>query len=278
MIWACGDMMCRGFLLGATAGRTTLNGEGLQHQDGHSPIMASTIPNMKSYDPAFGYEVALIVKDGIRRMYTNGENIFYYLTVYNENHPMPALPDHEGIEESILAGGYCYRRSSSKGLQVNLLSSGSILQQALVAAEKLEVMGFAVNIWSITSFIELSREADECERSNRLQQDKPARTSFVENLFKDEQGIFVAATDYMKALPNMIAKWIPGPYVSLGTDGYGVSESRPDLRDYFEVSCDYIVHAALAEMKHQDSISVEMFDDLVSQLSIDIDKPNPTDR
>ncbi|QFU77205.1 pyruvate dehydrogenase (acetyl-transferring), homodimeric type [Halioglobus maricola] len=278
MIWACGDMMCRGFLLGGTAGRTTLNGEGLQHQDGHSHVTAATIPNLKSYDPAFGYELAVIIKDGIRRMYTEGENIFYYLTVYNENYAMPEMQDVGGIEESILAGGYCYKRSTGDDPAVNLLSSGPIIQQALQAADTLESMGFSVNIWSITSFIELAREAEECERINRLSSPGGSITPFIEKLFANEEGIFVAATDYMKALPNMIAKWVPGPYLALGTDGYGVSESRPALRDYFEISRDYIVHASLTELLRQGTIDSVRFSELSAELSIDPGKPNPTDK
>jgi pyruvate dehydrogenase E1 component len=278
MIWACGDMMCRGFLLGGTAGRTTLNGEGLQHQDGHSHVLASTIPNLKSYDPAFGFELALIIKDGIRRMYSEGENIFYYLTVYNENYTMPEMPDIEDIEESVLRGGYCYRKSSADGPTINLLSSGSIIQQALLAAEQLEAQGFAANIWSITSFIELARDAEETERLNRLTSTGDTAKSFVENLFADEEGIFVAATDYQKALPNMISKWIPGTYVTLGTDGYGVSESRPCLRDYFEISADYIVHASLTELHRQGQIDADQLTQAIADLDIDPSKPNPTDK
>ena len=281
MIWACGDMMCRGFLLGGTAGRTTLNGEGLQHQDGHSHISASTVPNLKSYDPAFGYELALIIRDGIRRMYTNGENIFYYLTVYNENHAMPALPAIDDIEERVVKGGYCLRRSDKQGEVINLLSSGSIMQQALAAADRLEAMGYAVHIWSITSFVELSRDAENCERWNRLHAHQPEQApqrAYVEELFAGEDGLFVAVTDYMKALPNMISKWVPGHYVTLGTDGYGVSESRPDLRDHFEISTDYIVHAALVGLQQIGKITLQMLIEQQQTLAIDSNKTNPADR
>lgn len=279
MIWACGDMMCRGFLLGGTAGRTTLNGEGLQHQDGHSHIYASTVPNMKTYDPAFGYELAVIIRDGIKRMYTDGENIFYYLTVYNENHEMPAIPAIEGIEEQIVKGGYCLRKSDNKGSVINLLSSGSIMQQVLRACERLEGMGFAVNIWSITSFVELSREAENAERYNRLHPNsKTPQSSYISELFADEDGLFIAATDYMKALPNMISKWVPGHYVTLGTDGYGVSESRPDLRNHFEVSDNYIVQAALAGLQQTGKITAKTLAKHMQSVAIDSEKPNPTDR
>jgi len=278
MIWACGDMMCKGFLLGGTAGRTTLNGEGLQHQDGHSHILASTVPNMKSYDPAFGFELAFIIRDGIHRMYSLNENIFYYLTVYNENHAMPAMPETQGLEQAVIQGGYCFKRSTSNGEQIHLLSSGSIMQQALAAAEKLELMGFAVSIWSITSFTELSREAEACERWNRLHPEAEPRESHVQHLFGKESGVFVAATDYMRALPNLIAKWMPAPYVVLGTDGYGLSEARPELRRYFEVSSEYIVHASLASLYKRGEISLVRLNELTAELNIEADKADPAQR
>ena len=248
MIWACGDMMCRGFLLGGTAGRTTLNGEGIQHQDGHSHILATTVPNLKSYDPAFAYELAIIIREGIRRMYEDGENIFYYITVYNEGYRMPPIPEQDDIETKIIKGGYCLRRSRKQGELIQLLASGSIIQQAITAADRLEEMGYGVNIWSITSYTEMSRDADACERLNRLHTDKPAVTPYVQKLFEDERGIFIAASDFMKSLPNSIARWIPSPFIALGTDGFGLSETRDDLRNYFEISADYIIQAALAEM------------------------------
>jgi len=283
MIWACGDMMCRGFLLGGTAGRTTLNGEGLQHQDGHSHILASTVPNLKSYDPAFGYELALIIRDGIRRMYGNGENIFYYLTVYNENHAMPALPEIDGIEERIVKGGYRLRHSEGDGEPVHLLASGAIMQQALAAADRLEALGHAVQVWSITSFTELAREAEDCARWNRLHAHLPAtewapRRAYVEQMFTGERGVFVAVTDYMKALPAMIARWVPGRYITLGTDGYGLSEARADIRRHFEISADFIVHAALAGLHESGSIPAQTLVEQQRALAIDPDKPDPAAR
>lgn len=272
MIWGCGDMMCRGFLLGGTAGRTTLNGEGLQHQDGHSHIIASTVPNMVSYDPAFGYELAIIIRDGIRRMYTEQEDVFYYLTVYNENYAMPAMPEGEGVIEGILKGGYCYRRSAKKkGEIINLLSSGSIMQQALQAAESLEESGYRVNIWSITSFIELEREAQACERWNRLHPDEAPKEPYVKTLFKDEEGVFVAATDYMKSLPNSIARWMPESYTVLGTDGYGLSESRECIRDYFEISSRCISQAAISLLYSSGRIDRKRMDKLIAALGLEID-------
>lgn len=278
MIWSCGDMMCRGFLLGGTAGRTTLNGEGLQHQDGHSHILASTYPNLKSYDPAFAHELVVIVRDGIKRMYEQQENIFYYLTVYNENHLMPGMPEQGGTEEGILKGGYCFRRSAAKGKKVHLLSSGSIMQQALTAAEKLEAKGFSVDIWSITSFTELSRDALACERYNRLHPDQPARVPYIQQLFAEEEGVVVAVTDYMKSLPGAVAEWMPLPYTVLGTDGYGLSESREAIRDFFEISPDYIVQAALVSLLQEKTITAKTYQKHLADLAIDADKIDPASR
>ncbi|WP_101758966.1 pyruvate dehydrogenase (acetyl-transferring), homodimeric type [Oceanicoccus sp. KOV_DT_Chl] len=282
MIWSCGDMMCRGFLLGGTAGRTTLNGEGLQHQDGHSHILASTYPNLISYDPAFAFELAIIVREGIRRMYQQQENIFYYITVYNENHLMPAMPETDGVEEGVLKGAYCFHRSEKKaGEKIHLLSSGSIMQQALAAAQRLEAMGYSVDIWSVTSFNELYREAEQCERWNRLHPVAEPKIPYVQHLFAAEQGVFVAATDYMKSLANSIAQWMPigdSSYTALGTDGFGISESRDSIRDFFEVSPDYIAQAAITGLYKTDKISRQQLLDQLSLLAIDADKINPVDR
>ncbi len=280
MIFSGGDMLCRGFLLGGTAGRTTLNGEGLQHQDGHSHIMASTIPNMKSYDPAFGYEVAVIVRDGIERMYEKQEDIFYYLTLYNENHSMPALPQSEGVLEGIIKGGYCYHRSELKNAnaeqKIHLLSSGSIMQQVLIAAKQLEDDGYSVDIWSMPSFIELAREAEGCDRWNRLNPDQAAKVPYLEQLFKNEQGVFIAATDYMKSLAEGIARWMPKNYLALGTDGYGLSEARPELRDHFEVSAPYIAHAALYALHKNNHLSLTKLQNAMAKLNINSNKIDPT--
>ncbi|NIB42491.1 pyruvate dehydrogenase (acetyl-transferring), homodimeric type [Pseudomaricurvus alkylphenolicus] len=279
MIWAGGDMMSRGFLVGGTAGRTTLNGEGLQHQDGHSHMIASTVPNLISYDPAFGYEVAVIVQDGIRRMYQQQENIFYYLTVYNENYPMPALPDREDVEQGILKGGYCYRRSDKqRGEWVQLLASGSIMQQALVAADLLEAQGYRVNVWSITSFVELERDALACERFNRLNPLQTPRQSHLQTLFANESGVYIAASDYMKALANGIARWVPGPYDVLGTDGYGLSEAREPLRDFFEISANHIAYAAVVALYRQGGVDAEQVRQQAQLLGIDPGKLDPLER
>lgn len=276
MIWSCGDMMCRGFLLGGTAGRTTLNGEGLQHQDGHSHVLASTVPNMLSYDPAFGYEIAVIVRDGIRRMYTENENIFYYLTVYNENHLMPELPEKDGIEEGILKGGYCFKRSEkTQGEVINILSSGSIMQQALIAKARLEGIGYQVNIWSVTSFTELQREAESCERWNRLHPQDEPKKPYVSQLLGKEKGVFITATDYMKSLARGIEQWLPGRYEVLGTDGFGLSEARDELRDHFEISDKFITHAALYALYREDIISSEDFEKHCGLLDVEPDKRDP---
>ena len=293
MIWSCSDMMCRGFLLGGTAGRTTLNGEGLQHQDGHSHVLAGTYPNLKSYDPAFAFELAVIVREGIRRMYQLQENIFYYITVYNENHSMPAMPDDESVHDGIVKGAYCLQRDSRGGAdgnsqngadkKIHLLSSGAIMQQALAAATLLKAMGYSVDIWSVTSFNELYREADDCERWNRLHPLAEPRRSYIESLFADERGVFVAVSDYMKALPNSIARWMPdagrdSAYVVLGTDGFGVSESRQAIRDFFEISPDYIAQAAIGALYKLNKVDAATLQQQLATLNIDTEKINPADR
>ena len=261
MIWSCGDMMCKGFLLGGTAGRTTLNGEGLQHQDGHSHILASTVPSLLSYDPAFGYEVAVIVREGMRRMYEEQEDIFYYLTLYNENHLMPDMAEvlavtdqtQEALVQSILQGGYCFSRTSDAPAQIHLLSSGSIMQQVMAAVSQLEKMGFNVVIWSMTSFVELQRQAMAVDRSNRDADAtaKDQQVSNLEQMFAGQSGAFVAVTDYMASLALGIAAWMPEGYEVLGTDGFGLSESRPALRAHFEVDAKTIVRVALINLRRQ---------------------------
>ena len=277
MIWACGDMLCRGFLMGGTAGRTTLNGEGLQHQDGHSQVVAQTVPNLKSYDPAFAYELAVIVREGIRRMYEAQENLFYYLTVYNETYPMAAMPDEAGVEEGILQGMYCYRRAplaAREKPKAHLFGSGPILLEALRAQELLAELGVAADVWSVTSYNELYREAEEAERWNRLHPSAPRRTPYVARLLGQETGVFIAASDYMKALANRIARWVPGPYHILGTDGFGLSESRPALRDYFEISAEHIAIAALHGLVEQGTLDVSVLEAAIARYGIDPDKPS----
>jgi pyruvate dehydrogenase E1 component len=256
MIWACGDSLCRGFLIGGTAGRTTLNGEGLQHQDGHSPLVAQTVPNLVTYDPAFAFELALIVRDGIRRMYERQEDVFYYLTVYNENYRMPVMPP--GVEDGVLRGLYCYARSAGAAPSspvINLLASGSLMQQALAACDLLRARGFAVNVWSMTSAGELYRDALACERWNRLHPLEAPRVPYVDATLREAGGVFVAVSDYMKALGDLLSRWVPGPYTTLGTDGYGLSESRAALRAHFEVGAADIALAALDLLKRAGSRS-----------------------
>jgi len=275
MIWACGDMLCRGFLLGGTAGRTTLNGEGLQHQDGHSPLYASTVPNMRCYDPAFAYELAIIVRDGIDRMYHRQEEIFYYLTIYNENYPMPEMP--EGCEEGIIKGMYRYVSSDTAvadNRKAHLFGSGSIMTEVLRAREILEARGISTDIWSVTSYNQLGRDALETDRHNLLHPEDQ-QTPYVEATLADENGVFVAASDYMKVMPMSIEKWVPGTYTVLGTDGFGISESRPDLREHFEVSAEYIAYAALFSLHKDGLLSLEELKKQAETLGIRSDKPNP---
>lgn len=273
IIWACADSMARGFLLGGTAGRTTLNGEGLQHQDGHSHVFSSTLPNMRSYDPAFAYELAIIVRDGIERMYLNGENIFYYITLYNENYAMPAMP--EGVTEGVIKGLYRYHRDEAKGHKVHLLGSGSLMQQVLQAADTLRELGCSVDIWSVTSYTELQRDALRVEREKLLAPES-APQNYLQQQFAEESGVVVACSDYMKALPNGISRWFKQPFTALGTDGFGLSESRPDLRDHFEVDARYIAWAALASLFEQGAITKAALNKARKQLSIPASKTDPS--
>jgi len=274
MIWAAGDMMCKGFLLGGTSGRTTLNGEGVQHQDGHSHLLASTVPNLKSYDPAFAFELALIVRDGIRRMYTEQEDVFYYLTVTNQSYSMPPMP--ADVEDGVLAGMYCYARSD--GALVNLLGSGAIMTEVLAARNDLEEQGIATNVWSVTSYTELARQAQAADRESLLGVGEDAAVSrpFVTELLAGEQGVFVAASDYMKAWPKLISGWVPGPYVVLGTDGFGLSEGRPELRDHFEVSSAWIAFAALAALAQHGLGSPAAAREYAARRKLDLGKADPS--
>ena len=271
MIWAAGDMMCKGFLLGGTSGRTTLNGEGVQHQDGHSHLMAATIPNLVSYDPAFAFEIAVIVTDGIRRMYAEQEDVFYYLTLTNQNYPMPPMP--EGAEEGIVRGMYALHRTADA--DVNLLGSGAIMDETLAAADRLRLFGHRVNVWSVTSYTELARQGMAAERAQLVSAGHSEERPYVETLLDGEEGIFVAASDYMKALPLSITRWLPGACTVLGTDGYGLSESREDLRDYFEVSRDWITFAALSTMARANRANVQDALAFAKEAGLDLQKAMP---
>ncbi len=278
MIWSCGDMLCRGFLLGGTSGRTTLNGEGLQHQDGHSQVIASTVPSLKSYDPAFNYELAVIVRDGIERMYARQENVFYYITIHNENYPMPPMP--EGVADGIVRGMYRFRGSPSPaaapGRRAHLFGSGAIMTQVLEAQRLLEGFGVAADVWSVTSYNELCREALATERRALLDPGTGASAvPYVQQVLAGEDGVFVAASDYMKSLPLSIARWVPGRYVVLGTDGFGLSESRPDLRNWFEVSGGYIAWSALKALAEEGHFPADALPAAADTLGIDAAKPDP---
>ncbi len=276
MIWACGDMMTKGFLIGGTSGRTTLNGEGMQHQDGHSHVYAQTMTNLKSYDPAFAFELAVIIRDGIYRMYELKQKIFYYITVTNENYLMPKMP--KGVEDGIIKGIYRYFKSdkeSKNGKKAHLLSSGSILQQVIKAREMLEAMHISTDIWSVTSYTELQRDALDTERWNLLHMEKEPRVAHLKQVFQHEDGVFVSVSDYMKSWGNSIAKWMPRAYSVLGTDGYGVSDSKADLRDHFEISPKFIVLAVLQQLRKKGKLTDQGVSDFIRQSGIDINKMNP---
>ncbi len=279
LIWAAADSRCRGFLLGATAGRTTLNGEGLQHQDGHSLVLASTVPNVVAYDPAYAYELAVIIQDGVRRMYEAGEDVIYYLTLYNENYVMPAMP--EGAADGILKGMYKLKPAGkiAKGgpkTKVHLLGSGPILQHCLRAQELLgEKYGVAADVWSVTSYKELRRDALACERWSVLHPTETARKCYVETVLAKEEGVFVAASDFMKSLPEMIQKWVPGGLFALGTDGFGRSDDRETLRRHFEVDAECITVAALTRLMHLKEIKAEQVRQAIEDLGIDPEKGDP---
>ena len=273
-IWAGGDMQAKGFLLGATAGRTTLAGEGLQHQDGHSHLAASTIPNCVAYDPAYAYELAVIIQDGLRRMYEKQERIFYYVTVMNENYPQPPMP--QGVKDGILHGMYRLQTGGRGKVRVQLLGSGTILREVLAAAEILERdYEVPADVWSVTSFSELRRDGLACERWNLLHPDQPPRKSYVERQFATVCGPFVAATDYMRIVADQIRPWVPGRYAVLGTDGYGRSDSRAALREFFEVDRKYIVVAALKALADEGTIEAATVVRAIKALGIDPAKADP---
>jgi pyruvate dehydrogenase E1 component len=273
-IWAAGDMQSRGFLIGGTAGRTTLAGEGLQHQDGHSQLVATTIPNCVAYDPAFSYELAVIVQDGLRRMYAEQESIFYYITCMNENYAHPALP--QGAQEGILKGMYLLREGGKGKVRVNLVGSGTILREVLEAAAILEKeYGVPADVFSATSFSELRREALDAERWSLLHPHEKPRKPYVQQLLAARTGPFVAATDYMRIVPDQIRQWVPGRYQVLGTDGYGRSDSRAALRGYFEVDRRYVVVAALKALADDGKLDVATVQSAIERFGIDPDKPNP---
>ncbi len=274
LAWAAGDMQARGFLIGGTAGRTTLAGEGLQHQDGHSHLQAATIPNCVSYDPTFAYELTVIIQNGLQRMFRDQENIFYYITVMNENYIQPALP--EGVEEGILKGIYRFREARGKGERVQLLGSGTILREAIAAADLLEQdFGIAADIWSVTSFNELRRDGIDVERWNMLHPDQEPRRSYVEQQLSGQKGPVVAVTDYIRSYPDQIRAFVPGKYRVLGTDGFGRSDLRAQLRKFFEVNRYYIVVAALKALADEGALEPALVSEAIRKYHIDPEKPNP---
>ena len=274
-IWAGGDMQSRGFLIGGTAGRTTLAGEGLQHQDGHSLVTASTVPNCHSYDPTYAYELAVIVQDGLRRMIGEQEDVFYYITCMNENYVHPPMP--AGVEDGILRGMYLLDVSESPGkIRVQLMGSGTILREVLAAAELLmDDFGIPADVWSVTSFNELRRDALEVERWNHLHPDEPQRLSYVEKCFGDRPGPYIAATDYMKIVADQIQGWVPGNFYSLGTDGYGRSDARKALREHFEVDSRFIVITALNALVEDGALDQKTVAQAIKKYGIDPDRPDP---
>ena len=278
LIWAAGDMRCRGFLVGGTAGRTTLAGEGLQHQDGHSHVLALSVPNLLAYDPAFAYEISVIIQEGIKRMYIDQESVFYYLTVTNEPLAMPAMPEGKNVREGILRGMYLFKESRKKDakLRAQLFGSGTIMYEVLKAQAMLEdKYGVASDVWSVTSYKELYRDGNDCERWNMLHPADKPKVPYVTQLLKDAPGVLVAASDYMKVLPESIGRWMPRNLVSLGTDGYGRSEGREALRDFFEVDAKHIVLATLHGLLREKQIKPEVVTQAVKDLGINPEKANP---
>ena len=279
LAWAAGDSRAKGFLIGGTAGRTTLNGEGLQHEDGHSHLLASTIPNCRSYDPTYGYELAVIIREGSRRMMEEQENVYYYLTVMNEAYAQPAMPKGKDVEDGIMRGMYLLDSTGKPGeLHVQLMGSGTILREVREAAAILkEDFGVSADIWSVTSFNELRRDGLAVERDNRLHPTRKPKASFVEQCLDKRQGPVIAATDYMKLYADQIRQWVPAPYKVLGTDGFGRSDSRRKLRQFFEVDRHWVAYTALSALVEQGKLKPKVLTDALKAFGIDPAKTNPLD-
>ncbi|TNE77375.1 MAG: pyruvate dehydrogenase (acetyl-transferring), homodimeric type [Gammaproteobacteria bacterium] len=272
--WAAGDMQARGFLIGATSGRTTLNGEGLQHQDGHSHLLANTIPNCRSYDPAYGYEVVVIVQDGLRAMFQDKENCFYYITTMNENYLQPAMP--EGAEEGIIKGMYLFEGGGDSKLKVQLMGAGAILNEVRAAADILrEKFDVSADIWSLTSVNQLAREGQDIQRWNLLHPEQEARVPYITAQLADRQGPVVVATDYMKSYSEQLRAFVPGNYHVLGTDGFGRSDSREKLRHFFEVNRYFVTVAALKALADEGQIDASLVSKAIADFGLDPDKTNP---
>jgi pyruvate dehydrogenase E1 component len=276
LAWAAGDSQARGFLIGGTAGRTTLNGEGLQHQDGHSLLLASTIPNCVAYDPAYAYELTVIIQDGLRRMFADKENKFYYVTVMNENYVQPEMP--EGVEEGIIKGLYSLRKSTKRTkLSVDLVGAGTILREVEAAADILEKdYKVSANVWSMTSANELQREGKAAERWNMLNPESDPRIPYVTQCLLGGKGPVIAATDYVKAYSDQIREFVPQRYVVLGTDGFGRSDTRQKLRQFFEVSREYIVVAALKALADEGAVSTAQVSKAMKALGVRASKADPS--
>jgi len=275
LMWLAGDIRAKGFLLGATSGRTTLNGEGLQHQDGHSLILSSTIATLVTYDPAFTYELAVIVADGLRRMYVEGEDIFYYLALYNENYEMPPMP--EGVAEGILKGLYRFKAGpEKKTLKAHILGSGPIIREALRAQQILaEQFDVSADVWSATSYKLLRNDALRAKRWNMLHPLDPPKKSYVETLLAAEQGVFVAVSDNLKIVPDQIAPWVPGGLATLGTDGFGRSDTRQRLRRFFEVDAESTVIATLGALAEKGQLDKRVIGKAIKDLGVDPEKAHP---
>ncbi len=277
LVWAAGDSRTRGFMLGGTAGRTTLNGEGLQHEDGHSHVLFSVVPNCRAYDPTFGYEVAVIIQDGLRRMLAEQEDVFYYITLMNENYPHPPMP--AGTEEAILRGMYLLREGPKRSKQprVQLLGSGTILREVIAAADLLDTdFGVVSDVWSATSFTELRRDGIEVERWNMLHPTDKPRQGYVSECLGGRKGPVIASTDYMRAFADQIRQWVPAPYHVLGTDGFGRSDYRRALRRFFEVDRHYVTVAALKSLADAGEIDPARAQEAIERYEIDADAPLPT--
>ena len=274
LAWAAGDSRSRGFLLGATAGRTTLNGEGLQHEDGHSHLLSATIPNCISYDPCFSYELAVIIQNGLERMIKNQEDVFYYITIMNENYSHPEMP--KNISEDIIKGIYKYSESKASGPKVQLMGSGVILREVIEAASILEKdFNISSTIYSVTSFTEVRRNALDIQRWNMLNSDKTEKKSILDEIILDLESPIITATDYMKSFAEQIATFLPNKFISLGTDGFGRSDSREALRDFFEVDRNHIVIAALKALTEKQEIEKSVLLSAIKKYKIMNDKPNP---
>ena len=277
LVWLAGDSRVKGFLVGGTSGRTTLNGEGLQHEDGHSHLVATTVPNLVAYDPAYAYELAVIIRDGLKRMYADGEEIFYYLSVYNESYVQPSMP--EGVEEGILKGIYKLKSTegtNGKELRPQLFGSGTILREVLRGQEILaEKYGIGSDVWSVTSYSELARDARATSRWNRMHPGEETKKSYLEELFAEHEGPFIASSDNVRLVHDQIREWIPGTYTALGTDGFGRSDSRPNLRRHFEVDGECVAYATCEALSRHCNFDKKRLPEVIKELEIDPDKIDP---